>query len=223
MAEGSLRASQGSNGIRFLIPLPSWLAGLPLNEAFLNQSLRFYNSRPQELSGNKTQDLQLINKWVRDVTKNKIKRLLKELEPDVQLVLLNAVYFQCKGGGHCTVPCPGPAPLPPYIPSRNSGPLDASPLPPQYPSLQGHAPSATPDRPTPAILAPTETCPLRYPSPQGAHLELPATRDSYRLLIPSSPLPSRDSSGIPLVACTEGAPRLHLPVLLPTSQMEDDL
>ncbi|XP_074812941.1 plasma protease C1 inhibitor isoform X2 [Natator depressus] len=70
--------------------------GLPLNEAFLNQSLRFYNSQPQELSGNKTQDLKLINKWVRDVTKNKIKRLLKELEPDVQLVLLNAVYFQSK-------------------------------------------------------------------------------------------------------------------------------
>ncbi|XP_029769670.1 plasma protease C1 inhibitor isoform X2 [Terrapene carolina triunguis] len=70
--------------------------GLHLNEAFRNQSLHFYNSRPQMLSGNETQDLQLINKWVREMTKGKIKRLLKELEPDVQLVLLNAVYFQSK-------------------------------------------------------------------------------------------------------------------------------
>ncbi|XP_030417729.1 plasma protease C1 inhibitor isoform X2 [Gopherus evgoodei] len=70
--------------------------GLPLNEAFRNQSLRFYNSRPHVLSGNETQDLRFINKWVKDVTKGKIKRLLKELEPDVQLVLLNAVYFQSK-------------------------------------------------------------------------------------------------------------------------------
>ncbi|XP_034618085.1 plasma protease C1 inhibitor isoform X3 [Trachemys scripta elegans] len=70
--------------------------GLHLNEAFRNQSLHFYNSRPQMLSGNETQDLQLINKWVRVMTKGKIKKLLKELEPDVQLVLLNAVYFQSK-------------------------------------------------------------------------------------------------------------------------------
>ncbi|KAH1171503.1 plasma protease C1 inhibitor isoform X2 [Mauremys mutica] len=70
--------------------------GLHLNEAFRNQSLRFYNSRPHVLSGNETQDLRFINKWVKDVTKGKIKRLLKELEPDVQLVLLNAVYFQSK-------------------------------------------------------------------------------------------------------------------------------
>ncbi|TFJ98699.1 Plasma protease C1 inhibitor [Platysternon megacephalum] len=70
--------------------------GLQLNEAFRNQSLRFYNSRPQVLSGNETQDLRFINKWVREVTKGKIKKLLKELEPDVQLLLLNAVYFQSK-------------------------------------------------------------------------------------------------------------------------------
>ncbi|KAM9147711.1 plasma protease C1 inhibitor [Pangshura tecta] len=70
--------------------------GLHLNEAFRNQSLRYYNSRPHVLSGNETQDLRFINKWVKDVTKGKIRRLLKELEPDVQLVLLNAVYFQSK-------------------------------------------------------------------------------------------------------------------------------
>uniref|UniRef100_A0A8C8VM13 Serpin family G member 1 n=1 Tax=Pelusios castaneus TaxID=367368 RepID=A0A8C8VM13_9SAUR len=69
---------------------------LQVNKDFLNQSLRFYDSRPHMLSGNESYDLWFINKWVREVTHGKIKKLLKELEPDVQLVLLNAIYFQSK-------------------------------------------------------------------------------------------------------------------------------
>ncbi|XP_067406707.1 plasma protease C1 inhibitor [Emydura macquarii macquarii] len=70
--------------------------GLHLNDTFVNQSKRFYNSRPRVLSGNETQDLWHINKWVADVTHGKIKKLLKELDPHAELVLLNAVYFQSK-------------------------------------------------------------------------------------------------------------------------------
>uniref|UniRef100_A0A8D0HH35 Serpin family G member 1 n=1 Tax=Sphenodon punctatus TaxID=8508 RepID=A0A8D0HH35_SPHPU len=49
-----------------------------------------------QLSSNNTYNLQSINKWVSDQTKDKIKRLLDDLSPDVQMVLLNAVYFHSK-------------------------------------------------------------------------------------------------------------------------------
>ncbi|XP_074854201.1 plasma protease C1 inhibitor [Carettochelys insculpta] len=70
--------------------------GLSLNKAFCKQSEKFYGAVPTSLTGNETLDLHNINKWVSEVTKGKIKKLLKELEPDVQLVLLNAIYLQAK-------------------------------------------------------------------------------------------------------------------------------
>uniref|UniRef100_A0A8D0HHL5 Serpin family G member 1 n=1 Tax=Sphenodon punctatus TaxID=8508 RepID=A0A8D0HHL5_SPHPU len=69
---------------------------LNVTNVFLNQSQWFYNSRPMQLSSNNTYNLQSINKWVSDQTKDKIKRLLDDLSPDVQMVLLNAVYFHCE-------------------------------------------------------------------------------------------------------------------------------
>nr|XP_006111024.1 plasma protease C1 inhibitor [Pelodiscus sinensis] len=69
---------------------------LSLNDAFRKQLKSFYNIEAQWLTGNETQDLRKVNKWVKDGTNGKIEELLKELEPDVQLMLINAIYFQAK-------------------------------------------------------------------------------------------------------------------------------
>ncbi|XP_068800586.1 plasma protease C1 inhibitor [Struthio camelus] len=69
---------------------------LHLTSRFLNESWRFYEARPWVLSGNESLDLLRINKWVRDATQGRLPRLLDELPPDPQLVLLSAVYFQGK-------------------------------------------------------------------------------------------------------------------------------
>ncbi|KAI6068280.1 Plasma protease C1 inhibitor [Aix galericulata] len=67
---------------------------LSLRPRFLNESLRFYEALPRELSGNESLDLQRINAWVRQATRGRLPRLLAQLPPEPRLLLLSAVHFQ---------------------------------------------------------------------------------------------------------------------------------
>uniref|UniRef100_A0A493TLQ3 Serpin family G member 1 n=1 Tax=Anas platyrhynchos platyrhynchos TaxID=8840 RepID=A0A493TLQ3_ANAPP len=69
---------------------------LSLQPRFLNESQRFYEALPQELSGNESLDLQRINAWVRQATRGRLPRLLAQLPPEPRLVLLSAVHFQAR-------------------------------------------------------------------------------------------------------------------------------
>ncbi|XDV49375.1 hypothetical protein PO909_018641 [Leuciscus waleckii] len=69
---------------------------LQLGEAFINQSLEFYDAIPQKLTNDSDLNVKLINKWVEDKTNKKITELIKEVDPLTSFVLLNAVYFNGK-------------------------------------------------------------------------------------------------------------------------------
>lgn len=74
--------------------VPLRCADLSLRPRFLNESLRFYEALPRELSGNESLDLQHINAWVRQATRGRLPQLLAQLPPEPRLVLLSAVHFQ---------------------------------------------------------------------------------------------------------------------------------
>ncbi|KAA0714192.1 Plasma protease C1 inhibitor [Triplophysa tibetana] len=67
-----------------------------LGEAFINQSLEFYDAVPQMLTNDSNQNMKLVNKWVAEKTNGKITHLVDEVDPSSLFVLLNAVYFNSK-------------------------------------------------------------------------------------------------------------------------------
>ncbi|XP_056115643.1 plasma protease C1 inhibitor isoform X2 [Rhinichthys klamathensis goyatoka] len=67
-----------------------------LGEAFINQSLEFYDAMPQKLTNDSDLNVKLINEWVADKTNKKITELITEVDPSTSFVLLNAVYFNGK-------------------------------------------------------------------------------------------------------------------------------
>ncbi|NXM50223.1 IC1 inhibitor, partial [Gymnorhina tibicen] len=67
---------------------------LHLRTRFLNDSLRFYGTRPYALSGNESLDLQRINAWVREASKGLLPTLLSALPPEPRLLLLSAVHLR---------------------------------------------------------------------------------------------------------------------------------
>ncbi|KAH0621135.1 hypothetical protein JD844_022175 [Phrynosoma platyrhinos] len=71
-------------------------SALKLNSEFRNLTWEYYQTKMSPLNNNSNQAVLDINAWVSKYTGNKIKKLLDDLDPDVQMVLLNAVYFQAK-------------------------------------------------------------------------------------------------------------------------------
>ncbi|XP_075073305.1 plasma protease C1 inhibitor [Mixophyes fleayi] len=69
---------------------------LSLNGHFISQSSRFYGSKGLPLFKDKKKNLKKINSWVSDRTNNLIPELLSELPPDLQLMLINVIYYQGK-------------------------------------------------------------------------------------------------------------------------------
>ncbi|CAL8332531.1 unnamed protein product [Lota lota] len=66
---------------------------LTLTKPFLSQSLEFYSSIPAPLLADGLANAHMINTWVSQHTQGTITHLLDTLEPDTQLLLLNAVAF----------------------------------------------------------------------------------------------------------------------------------
>ena len=76
-----------------------WLKNdLKLLEKYTDTLSLYYDSKAQELDfKNKTKESEkIINDWISSKTNGKIKNLLSDLKPDVQMILTNAVYFNAK-------------------------------------------------------------------------------------------------------------------------------
>ncbi|XP_063290891.1 plasma protease C1 inhibitor [Pelobates fuscus] len=70
--------------------------GMSLNDEFISQSMKYYESRGQELLNEPKESLKQINSWVSDKTFKRIPKLLQELPRDLQLLLINVIYYQGK-------------------------------------------------------------------------------------------------------------------------------
>ncbi|XP_066500700.1 plasma protease C1 inhibitor [Hoplias malabaricus] len=64
-----------------------------LREAFVNQSLEFYDTVPERLTNSSGENVQMINQWVSAKTQKRINQLVDSVDPSTQFILLNAVYF----------------------------------------------------------------------------------------------------------------------------------
>ncbi|NXC88628.1 PEDF factor, partial [Cercotrichas coryphoeus] len=63
---------------------------------FHSQLEKSYKMRPRALSGNTQLDLQEINTWVRQQTKGRIMRFMKDMPTDVSILLAGAAFFKGK-------------------------------------------------------------------------------------------------------------------------------
>ncbi|XP_061601050.1 plasma protease C1 inhibitor [Cololabis saira] len=64
-----------------------------LSESFINQSIQYYEAEPVKLLADSGENIQMINNWVANQTKNKITNLIDHISPNAQLILINAVSF----------------------------------------------------------------------------------------------------------------------------------
>ncbi|NXR06312.1 A2AP protein, partial [Semnornis frantzii] len=67
--------------------------GFEVKEKFLEDSEKFYGAKPVTLSGVSKDDLQAINKWVKEATKGQIPAFLQQLPASTVMLLLNAIHF----------------------------------------------------------------------------------------------------------------------------------
>ncbi|XP_048468661.1 serpin peptidase inhibitor, clade F (alpha-2 antiplasmin, pigment epithelium derived factor), member 2b [Rhincodon typus] len=68
--------------------------GIHINPDFIKDSMRFYSSEPQLLTGVNTKDTKAINSWVQEKTGGKIKTFFNKLPSNIILLLLNAIHFK---------------------------------------------------------------------------------------------------------------------------------
>ena len=76
-----------------------WLRdGLKLNQDFQSTLYLYYNSEPEELDFKNETEIsrKKINDWVSSKTNNRINNLLQNLDPETQLILTNAIYFNAR-------------------------------------------------------------------------------------------------------------------------------
>lgn len=76
-----------------------WLRdGLKLRDEYKTILALYYNSKPEELDflGHNEEARKKINDWISEKTNDKIKNLLQDLKPDVQMILTNAIYFNAE-------------------------------------------------------------------------------------------------------------------------------
>ena len=96
--EASLGDAQKQGGIEVLVANSLWpQAGLALRKNFLNVMETHYRTRITALDYHRTEEArQILNRWVEEKTRKKIKDLFPPgvLSPATVLVLANAIYFK---------------------------------------------------------------------------------------------------------------------------------
>jgi len=68
--------------------------GLPVEEEFLSLNRDYFNAEVYEADFNNPATVDLINGWVDDKTHGKIDEIVKELDPMLMMILINAIYFK---------------------------------------------------------------------------------------------------------------------------------
>ncbi|KAM6315464.1 alpha-2-antiplasmin isoform 2-T2 [Podargus strigoides] len=67
--------------------------GFEVKEEFLEDSEKFYRTKPVTLSGISEDDLVAINNWVKEATNGQIPTFLQQLPENTVMLLLNAIHF----------------------------------------------------------------------------------------------------------------------------------
>ena len=68
--------------------------GFPVKEAFIDILETYYDAESRQFDIMDPEAHVIINQWIEDNTNGLIKEMLEKLEPDVVMLLINAIYFK---------------------------------------------------------------------------------------------------------------------------------
>ncbi len=85
-----------TDGVEFNLANSIWYSNqFSIQDEFRQLNENYFNAKVEELDfGNAENTLNTINGWVEDQTENRIKDLIKELDPNACMFLINAIYFK---------------------------------------------------------------------------------------------------------------------------------
>jgi serpin B len=87
--------SDNSQGSLFEIANSIWTEKtFAIKEEFIKKNKEFYDAEVQSLDFYDPNSLQRINDWVRSKTHEKIPTIIETLDPNLKMILLNALYFK---------------------------------------------------------------------------------------------------------------------------------
>lgn len=64
------------------------------NKKFLNDNQHYYNALVSAQDFNNPNTVNIINDWVKQKTRNKITSIINQIDPEIIMILLNAIYFK---------------------------------------------------------------------------------------------------------------------------------
>lgn len=68
--------------------------GFPVKESFIDILETYYDAESQQFDINNPETPDIINQWIEDNTNGLIKDMIDKLQPDVVMLLINAIYFK---------------------------------------------------------------------------------------------------------------------------------
>ena len=81
--------------VMFLVANSIWFReGLPVKENFLTQVKESFGATSESMDFTQSQSIDRINDWVSDNTKGMIDSIIEEIEDDMVMFLINAIYFK---------------------------------------------------------------------------------------------------------------------------------
>ena len=91
---GWMNAISGGETVKLSIANSIWYRDdFKANKDFLHTNADYYSAAIQKLDFSRTSAVDTINKWVKDATNDKIDKIVEEIEDDVVMYLINAIYF----------------------------------------------------------------------------------------------------------------------------------
>lgn len=69
--------------------------GFPVEPEFISLNSYYYDAEVNELDFREAGAVETINDWVDSKTHGKIDEIIAEIDPEVMMILINAIYFNC--------------------------------------------------------------------------------------------------------------------------------
>ncbi len=83
--------------VEFTIANSIWYKlGFEVLEEFIDTNKTYFDAVVRELDFSNPASIDIINAWIEDKTRDKIKDMLNQIPPDAVMYLINAIYFNAK-------------------------------------------------------------------------------------------------------------------------------
>ena len=69
--------------------------GFPVESGFIDLNTQYYEAEVREIDFSRSDAVTTINDWVSRKTHGKIDEIIQSIDPEVMMILINAIYFNC--------------------------------------------------------------------------------------------------------------------------------